>query len=199
MRIGIFGGTFDPPHIAHSILAAEAYDKLNLDLVLWVLTPDPPHKQEQPITGLAHRLKMVEIVVKHDPGFELSRVDIERRGPHFAVDTVQCIRQDHADAELYYIMGDDSLRDLPTWGRPDEFVRLCDALGVMRRPDVELNLEEIEASIGSLKGKVKYIDAPLFEISASNIRDRIVHQRTFKYYLLNGVYEYILEHQLYVH
>ncbi|MCX8025419.1 MAG: adenylyltransferase/cytidyltransferase family protein, partial [Thermanaerothrix sp.] len=90
-RLGIFGGTFDPPHVGHLILASEAADQLHLDRVLWVLTPDPPHKRGQPITPLAIRLKLVMAAIQEDPLFELSRVEIDRPGPHYAVDTLRIL------------------------------------------------------------------------------------------------------------
>ena len=196
-RLGIFGGTFDPPHIAHLILAAEAHSQLSLDRLLWVLTPTPPHKHEREITPLVDRLPMVQSAIDVDPDFELSRVDIERQPPHYALDTVRLIRQKHPQAELFYLMGGDSLRDLHTWYKAGEFVTACDFIGVMRRPDDNVLLLTVEEKIPGIQKKLLFIDAPRLEISASDIRRRISECRPFRYFLPPGVYEYVLKHNLY--
>lgn len=197
MRLGIFGGTFDPPHIAHLILAAEAHVQLKLDRLLWVLTPAPPHKHDRQITPLANRLPMVLSAIDGNPDFELSRVDIERQPPHFALDTVRSIRQMYPQAELFYLMGGDSLHDLHTWHKASEFVAACDFLGVMRRPDDDVLLSALEKEFPGIQDKLRFIDAPRLEISASDIRGRISDGRPFRYFLPPAVYQYIEEHDLY--
>ncbi|MFH2040120.1 MAG: adenylyltransferase/cytidyltransferase family protein, partial [Chloroflexota bacterium] len=97
-RIGIFGGTFDPPHIGHLILAGEAQGALHLDRLLWLLTPDPPHKSGQSLAGLEHRQVMLELCLANNPNFELSRLDIERPGPHYAVDTMNILAAQYPTA-----------------------------------------------------------------------------------------------------
>jgi nicotinate-nucleotide adenylyltransferase len=188
-RLGIFGGTFDPPHIAHLILAAEALDQLGLERVLWVLTPDPPHKPDRKITPLPFRLEMLLEAVKDCPPFELSHIDIDRDPPHYALDTVHLLAGQHPDAELIYLMGGDSLRDLPAWHKPAEFIVACHALGVVRRPG--------ERRLPGLSAKVRWIDAPRLEISASEIRRRAAQGRPYRFFLLPAVYEIILKRNLY--
>ena len=90
-QIGLFGGTFDPPHLGHLILASEAYSQLGLNRLLWILTPDPPHKQDQVITPVEHRLAMVNLAIQDNAKFELSRVELDRPGPHYTLDTVETI------------------------------------------------------------------------------------------------------------
>ena len=107
MRLGVFGGTFDPPHIGHLILAAEALDQLQLDKVLWLLTPFPPHKISQSITPLLQRLQMLQAALVDEPRFELSRLDIDRPPLHYAVDTLALLRQNVPSAQLVYLMGED--------------------------------------------------------------------------------------------
>jgi len=196
-RLGIFGGTFDPPHIAHLILAAEAYEQLRLDRLLWVLTPAPPHKHEREITPLVDRLPMVQSAIDEDPDFELSKVDIERRPPHYALDTVRLIRQMNPQAEMFYLMGGDSLHDLHTWHKAEDFVAACDFIGVMRRPDDGVELTIVEEKIAGIQDKLRFIDAPRLEISASDIRRRIYEGRPFRYFLPPEVYKFIQEHNLY--
>jgi nicotinate-nucleotide adenylyltransferase len=197
MRIGIFGGTFDPPHIAHLILADEASSQIGLERILWVLTPDPPHKHGQPITPLVDRLAMVEAAVENNPTFELSRVEIDRPPPYYALDTVKLLGEQHPGAELIYLMGGDSLRDLPTWHRPREFVETCHALGVMLRPEVGIDLLALETQLPGVSAKVCMIQTPLIEISASQIRQKVAQGGSFRYYLPQRVYDIIRERGLY--
>jgi len=197
MRIGIFGGTFDPPHIAHLILAEEALNQLDLDLILWVLTPDPPHKQGQPISPLEHRLELLEAAISDHPRFEPPRVDIDRPPPHCAVDTVRLLREKHPAAELIYLMGGDSLRDLASWHTPADFVLACDALGVVRRPNAVIALEDLETLIPGITPKVQFVEAPLLDIAASRIRHRIQAGLPYRYFLPTTVYRIIQARGLY--
>jgi len=196
-RLGIFGGTFDPPHIGHLILAAEARDQLNLDLTIWVLTPDPPHKQGREIASLDHRLAMVELAIADDPGFLLSHVDIDRPGPHYAVDTVGLLRQQYPEDDLIYLMGGDSLMDLPHWYRPEEFLSMLDGIGVMRRPGDEIDISGLLDELSMLSEKLNFVTAPLLEIAANQIRHRVMDDRAYRYYLTPRVYRYIREKGLY--
>ncbi|MBL7164814.1 MAG: nicotinate (nicotinamide) nucleotide adenylyltransferase [Anaerolineales bacterium] len=197
MRLGIFGGTFDPPHIAHLILAEEALHQLDLDLILWVLTSNPPHKLGQPITSLGHRLDMLQAAIFDNPQFEISRVDIDRPSPHYAVDTVCLLREEYPHAELVYLMGGDSLRDLPRWHNPADFVSACDSLGVVRRRKAQIELEDLEMLIPEITPKVQFVEAPLLEIAASQIRQSIRDGRPFRYFLPPEVYQIIQTRKLY--
>lgn len=196
-RLGIFGGTFDPPHVGHLILAAEARDQLDLDCTIWVLTPDPPHKRGQNISPLPQRLRMVELAIGDDAGFRLSHVDIERPGPHYSVDTVGMLREQYPDRELFYLMGGDSLHDLPNWRRPNDFLGLLDGIGVMRRPGDDIDLSELMEKLPALKHKLNFVTAPLLEISAQQIRRRAREERAFRYYLLPSIYEFIQREKIY--
>lgn len=196
-RIGLFGGTFDPPHLGHLILASEAQDQLELNRLLWVLTPEPPHKPEQLITSIEHRLAMVNLAIQDNPSFELSRVELDRPGPHYTLDTVQLISDENPGAEIVPIIGGDSLRDLPTWHRSKELLRRSHWVGVMRRPEDSANIEALERELPGIKSKVHYVDAPLLEIASREIRSRIANGETYRYYLPKPVYEYIEQHNLY--
>ncbi len=196
-QIGLFGGTFDPPDLGHLILASEAYSQLGLDRLLWILTPDPPHKQEQDITPVEHRLAMVDLAIKDNPRFELSNIEVDRPGPHYTLDTVKTIAEKYPDADITPIIGGDSLRDLPTWHKPKELLYACHWVGVMRRPGEEPDLRELERELPGISSKVHYVDAPLLEIASREIRSRVADGRPYRYYLPTSVYEYINEHQLY--
>lgn len=196
-RLGLFGGTFDPPHLGHLILASEAQFQLELTRLLWTLTPDPPHKQDQPITPIEHRLAMVNLAIEDNPAFELSRVELDRPGPHYTLDTVQILAEQNPDAEIVPIIGGDSLHDLPTWHRPKELLYAAHWIGVMRRPGESENLDELERQLPGISSKIHYVDAPLLEIASREIRSRIANREPFRYYLPRPVYEYIIEHHLY--
>lgn len=197
MRLGIFGGTFDPPHLGHLILAAEAIYQAELDRLLFVLTAEPPHKGDQPITPIEHRLDMLQAAIEEDLAFELSRLEIDRAGPHYAADTLKLLQEAKPDAELIYLMGGDSLRELPTWHRSQEFVAACHGLAVMRRPDDQIDLAQLEAEFPGIRSKLQFIDAPLLQIASRQIRRRIAEKRPFRYYLPPAVYQMILERKLY--
>src|SRR5512142_241728 len=196
-RIGLFGGTFDPPHLGHLILASEARSQLGLTRLLWTVTPDPPHKQGQSITPLEHRLAMVRLAIEDNPFFELSNVELDRPGPQYTVDTVKLVAEQNPRAEIVPVIGGDSLQDLPTWHHPKELVYAAHWVGVMRRPGEEVNLEELERELPGIKSKVHYVDAPLLEIASREIRNRVAAGKPFRYYLSPPVYEYIEEHHLY--
>src|SRR5690606_27840174 len=112
VRVGILGGTFDPPHIGHLILGEYAADALGLSRLLYMPAADPPHKRNKPKTPIQHRLAMLHLALADNPRFEISRVDVERTGPHYALDTVQLVQAQHPQAEIYFVMGSDSLYDL---------------------------------------------------------------------------------------
>jgi len=196
-KIGVFGGTFDPPHIGHLILASEACYQLDLQSILWVLTPNPPHKPNQPITPLIHRLSMLQVCLVDEPCFNLSRVDIDRSPPHYALDTMRILRSKYPDVHLVYLMGGDSLHDLPNWHHPQEFIRVCQTVGVMHRPGEHIDLTTLETLLPGITEKTRFIEAPMLEISSSLIRQNLQEGRPFRYYLLPPVYSLIKEHNLY--
>ncbi|MCJ7623045.1 MAG: nicotinate-nucleotide adenylyltransferase [Anaerolineaceae bacterium] len=193
MRIGIFGGTFDPPHIAHLVLAMEAHFQLKLELVLWVLTPKPPHKQKRVITPSDLRAQMVKAATASNSAFELSEIEINRSGPHYSIETLRLLAERYPGAKLFFLIGEDSLRELPTWYQPDELLRICAGLGVMRRPREEVDLDILEDRLAGIRDKIFYIDTPLLEISSTEIRKRIIQEKPFRYYVPHGVYQLIKE------
>ena len=196
-RIGVFGGTFDPPHIGHLILAAEACEALRFDRLLWVLTPVPPHKLNQSITSFEHRQRMLQLAISDEPNFELSSIEINRPGPHYTVDSMRLLGDEYPSADLILLIGGDSLRDLPTWHRPADLVSACHEIGVIRRPDDSVDLSAWERQVPGTQAKVRFVDAPLLDISSRAIRRRIREKLPFRYYLSPSVYEYIIKNKLY--
>jgi len=197
-RIGIFGGTFDPPHNGHLTLAAEALRQLDLSRVLWVLTPVPPHKHGQLITPADHRLEMVMLTIAGEPRYELSRVEFDRPQPHFSVDTLRLLRERHPDDALIFLMGGDSLRDLPAWERPAELIRRCDELGVLRRPGDNVDLLTLERILPGLTEKVRFVDAPPQSAAAREIRMRLRAGLSVRDLVPASVIQYIRDNHLYI-
>jgi nicotinate-nucleotide adenylyltransferase len=197
-RIGIFGGTFDPPHLGHLIVAETCADALDLSRVLWVPAADPPHKQDRGISAAQHRLIMVDVAIAGNGRFALSRVDVDRPGPHYSVDMVALIAEKYPDAALYFLMGGDSLRDLPTWHQPDRLIAQCQ-LGVIRRPGdrVDEIRPALYDALPALRGHLHVIDAPLIAISGSEIRQRVREGQSIRYRVPGAVAVYIAAGGLY--
>jgi nicotinate-nucleotide adenylyltransferase len=196
-KIGLFGGTFDPPHIGHLILASEAVHQLGLSRLLWMLSPDPPHKLEQPITPLLHRLEMLKLATADNPAFEISRLEIERPGPHYTIDTVRQLSQLEPNADIVLLLGGDSLRDLPTWRLYVDLVAEVSKIGVMRRPGDPFDMPALEEKIPGVTDKVVFIDAPLQDLASREIRRRVASGETYRYYIHPAVYDYIRANHLY--
>ena len=196
-KIGLFGGTFDPPHIGHLILASEAVYQLKLSRLLWMLAPDPPHKLEQPITPLQHRLEMLKRAIEGNPSFEISHLEIDRPGPHYTIDTVRQLSQLEPNADIVLLLGGDSLRDLPTWRLYTDLVAEVYKIGVMRRPGDPFDMPALEAEIPGLTEKVVFINAPLQDLASRELRRRVASREVYRCYVLPTVSEYIEANRLY--
>lgn len=195
--IGVFGGTFDPPHLGHLILADEGAAEMGLTRVLWVVTADPPHKPDRPISPAEARVEMVERAIGDDPVFELSHADLDRPPPHYAVDTLAWLREHGESGPFAYLMGSDSLVDLPTWHEPRRFVASCDWIGVLRRPGARVDWAPLDEQLPELRSKVQFFDAPFVGISGHEIRARVAADRPYRFLVLPRVAEVILQRGLY--
>lgn len=195
--IGVFGGTFDPPHVGHLVLADEGKAACGLSRVLFVVTGQPPHKPNEPVSPIDVRVAMVEAAIRSNPAFALSRADIDRPGPHYAVDTLRWLAERDPHASFVYLMGADSLRDLPTWHTPAEFVAACTLMAVMRRPDVNLDMPALESQLPGVTVKTRLFDAPLMDIAAHDIRSRVREGRPYRYLVSQGVADIIERQGLY--
>ena len=195
---GIFGGTFDPPHLGHITLAQSGIEEFGLDKVLWVLTHNPPHKPDDPITPLEPRRMMLQTAIMGLPNFELSRIDIDRPAPHYATGTMRALREANPDVHYLYLMGEDSLRDLPTWHNPAEFVDLCDMLGVMHRSSIQVDLDALEDILPGIGAKVRFSSAQQVDISATDIRRRVHEGLPFEHLVPHQVAHIIRDLELYM-
>jgi nicotinate-nucleotide adenylyltransferase len=195
--IGVLGGTFDPPHLGHVALAEAAYVSLKLERVLWVVTADPPHKPDTPLTPVEDRLAMVQAAIQASPIFEISRVDIDRPAPHYALDTVKILQAQYPGKRLAYLIGSDSLRDLPKWHEPKRFMDTCDLLGVLQRPGADPDLEQLEEILPGIIAKLEIFPAPVVDISAHDIRRRVRLGEPYSHLVPTGVAEIINTRSLY--
>jgi len=195
-RLGILGGTFDPPHIAHLVMADQARSQLNLSRVLVVLAGQPPHKLGRPVTPIEHRLAMTQLAIADDPSLALSRVEVDRPGPHYTVDTLAELRAARPEDDLYLLIGSDSLRDLMAWRDPARIVAQA-RLAVMRRPDAEPDMRALEVALPGISARVEWVDAPWLDISSSDIQRRVRAGLSIRHLVPTTVERYIVEHGLY--
>jgi len=197
MRVGVFGGTFDPIHYGHLIAAEEARWRLGLAEVLFAPAAQPPHKPGQPISAAEQRVAMVELAIAGNPHFRLSRVDLDRPGPHYTVDTIPWLQSELGPAaELYLIIGLDSLVKLHTWREPARLIRLC-RLAVVSRPGQQLDLGELEATMPGIGERLHLLETPEIGISAEDLRRRVREGQSIKYQVPEAVEGYIYAHGLY--
>ncbi len=195
-RVGILGGTFDPPHMGHLILAQYAFDALKLDQLLFVPAANPPHKQGDTKLSVEHRLAMLQLAIADNSQFSMSRVDVDRPGPHYSVDMLRILHSEYPQSDLYFVMGGDSLRDLPKWYQPDQVIRLC-KFAVMRRPQADISIDMHHDLLPELAGRLVIIDVPLIDISSSAIVARSSSGLSIRYLVPDAVLAYIKAHQLY--
>jgi nicotinate-nucleotide adenylyltransferase len=196
-KIGYFGGTFDPPHLGHLILAVEAHHQLELDRLQWILTPDPPHKTNHQVSPVEVRLEMLQLIIDTRPEFQISLIDINRDPPHYAADTVELIKKKNPADELVYVIGEDSLQDLPGWHAPDRFIAAVDTLAIAPRPGISTDLEEMERSLPGLAGKTIFLKDVRIEIASSLIKSRIKNFEPYGHLLPEAIADYLKFHQLY--
>ena len=198
MNIGVLGGTFDPIHIGHLALAEEVRGRLGLAEVLFVPAGQPYLKADTPISAAEHRLQMVRLAIANKPYFRLSTIEIERAGPTYTVDTIaELKRQLSSEDELYFILGWDSLEDLPHWHEPRRLVILCRLVAVPRVGCPVPDLSSLETKIPGLSKRVIMLNKPEIAISASVIRERVARGLSIEHLVPEAVAKYIREHGLY--
>lgn len=197
-RIGILGGTFDPPQVGHLILAEYTREALQLDHVLFVPVADHPQKKDTTRLTIRHRLAMLQLAIDDNDAFSISRVDIDRPGPHFSADTVKIIQEDYPEAQLYFVMGGDNLRTLPTWKRAEDLYHSC-RLAVMKRADEDISPDMHDDILPGLSSYVDIIDVPMLSvwISSTHVVQRLHDGLSVRYLVPDSVLEYIADNGLY--
>ena len=198
MRLGVLGGTFDPPHVGHLILAEVARAGLELEKVLFVPAGDPWRKADHEVTPAEHRLAMVRLMLASDPHFEVSTLEVERDGPSYTVDSLEALRQQYGSGlDLYFILGEDALHDLPNWKEPARIVSLA-WLAVAPRPvEGGQTRAGLEAAVPGLSERIVTLPMPTIDISSTALRERATAGLSLRYLVPLGVEEYIRRHGLY--
>ncbi|WP_028776309.1 nicotinate-nucleotide adenylyltransferase [Shimazuella kribbensis] len=192
MKIGIIGGTFDPIHIGHLLIAEQARDQMQLDKVWFIPTGHPPHKQGHQITDAQHRLAMVKIAAEENSAFEVLDWEIKREKLSYTIDTINWAVESYPSHQFSLIVGTDMVNNLPSWYQIDKLIQLVSIIAI-RRPGFAA-----ESLPDFIQEKLRWVeDAVEIYLSASQLRDRITSGRSFRYAVPNEVFHYIKEHRLY--
>jgi len=195
-RIGVLGGTFDPVHNGHLHIADALRTALNLDSVLWVPAGRPPHKSDQIVSSDRDRLAMLDLALADSVTNEISTIDIDRSGPSYTADTLEILAEHFPSARLFFLMGEDSLRDLPTWRDPQRILRVAE-LAVAGRPGVEADLESLELQVPGVRKRVFVVPTEEIAISSSEIRRRVRENQSIHGLVPATVEAYIHDRGLY--
>lgn len=197
-RVGIFGGTFDPIHLGHLIVAETLMDEFLLDRVVFIPAAVPPHKLGQEISDARHRYMMTMLAICSNPQFQASDMEMRRTGPSYSRDTLaELIREHGGETEFYFIVGADSVASLHTWNRIEELLSMCHFIGASR-PGCMPDMEEIRRRFGPLAEKIHCLETPELEISSTDIRERIRQGKTVRYIVPEAVEQYIYKERLYL-
>ena len=194
--LGVFGGTFDPIHVAHLAVAEAARDSLGLERVLFIPAGEPPHKRDRPITPAAHRLAMVEAAIADNPGFATSRMEIDRSGPSYSVETLAALRSETAQP-LAFIVSAEAYRELPTWHQPERVLELATLVVAPRDGHPPADPAFLGETFPATGVRVVFLDGPRMRLSASEIRARARAGRSLRYLVPDAVAAYIGDHALY--
>ena len=195
MRLGLFGGTFDPIHLGHLILAEQCREACRLDRVWFVVAGAPPHKRED-LTPVSHRIEMARIAIAGHQAFEVSEIEAGRPGPHYSVDTLEAVHRERPGDDLFFLIGADSLVDLPTWRNPAGIARLATIVVVNRPGMVEVD-PSILPSFGPGTRDLLFVTIPSIGIASKVLRQRLAERRTIRYMVPRGVEAYIETQGLY--
>jgi len=199
MNIGVLGGTFDPVHNGHLIIAEVVRKRLNLAEVIFVPAGQPWLKADKPITPAKHRLQMLRLSLADKPYFKISTMEIERGGPSYTIDTIIELRSKlNPGDELFFILGQDNLAQLSQWREPSQLIQLCYLVAVPRPGSPPPNLKTLEASLPGILQRVMLMDEPQVDISASEIRERVARGLSIRHLVPEPVNRYIKENRLYV-
>lgn len=199
MKIGIMGGTFNPIHIAHLILAQSSLEQLGLQKVLFMPSKRPPHKCNELIAEDRHRESMVELAIKDNPFFELSSVELLREGTTYTADTLQQLTQTNPDSTYYFIMGADSLFQMENWWEPEIIFKLAHIVAAVRGQETRDELKtQAEYLTEKYHANIHILNTPNLDIASHELRDKIAKGESIRYMVPETVYEYIKGHQLYM-
>jgi nicotinate-nucleotide adenylyltransferase len=196
MRIGILGGTFNPPHLGHLVAAQEAYRELDLDQVVLIPAGTPPHKPVDDEPGPEHRLELCRLAVGDDERFTVSDLELRRDGPSFTVDTLKTLRTQSPSDDLFLILGGDIAAGLPRWHEPERVLELATVAIAKRRGTAKAAVQD---ALAQLRGgeRARFFDMPRIGISSTMVRRRVRAGQPIRYFVGDGVMHYIETHRLY--
>ncbi len=200
-RVGVMGGTFDPVHYGHLVIAEEVRVALNLAEIVFIPAGHPPHKSTHAVTDAAHRLTMLELALASNPYFRISHIELERTGPSYTVDTLHALREQWgANTAVFFIIGWDSLEELYTWHKATAILTAVTHLVAVRRPGYEEDYiynTVLEQRLPGIQKRLLIVQAPQLEISATDLRQRVAEARPIKYQTPEAVETYIRKQRLY--
>lgn len=214
-RVGVLGGTFDPPHLGHLRAGEVARVALSLEKVLFVPAADPPHKQDQRITDAQHRLRMLELAIEGVEGFELSRLEVDRRGPSYTIDTMEALSSQLPDARFYFIMGSDAFREIRTWRLWESFLSST-SIVIHERPGDEDGPHQLLSDVLSDRPELRerfvevprdepvtreegifVLHSPMVSVSSTELRRSRSRGGSIRFLVPDEVAAYVDEHHLY--
>lgn len=198
-KIGLMGGTFDPIHYGHLVAAEEARINFNLSKVIFIPAGNPPHKKDYPVTDAEHRYIMTALAVNSNPFFEVSRVEIDREGYTYTVDTLKWFKEKYKDAvEIFFISGADAILDILTWKKVEEVMNYCTFIAATRPGYTSEQLERKVKEVKEIYGKEIFVlEVTGMAISSTEIRKKVKNGQSIKYLLPEAVEYYILKYNLY--
>lgn len=198
MKIGIMGGTFNPIHNAHLMLAEQAYEQYHLDEILFMPSKRPAYKELSEVIDEEHRCQMIQVAIEDNPHFRIDTMELKREGNTYTADTLIQLTQQHPDISYYFIIGADSLFQLERWSRPEIILSKASILAANREDkDVELVKSKIAELTSNYEAKIHLLQIPQLDISSKMIRRRLKEGKTIRYFVPKGVEDYIQEHKLY--
>ena len=198
MRIGLFGGTFDPIHLGHLILAEIVLEQMNLDTIWFLPSGSPPHKLKNEITPPRSRAEMVEFAIAGDKRFSMNPMEFEREGPTYSFETLELLRENHPEDEFFFIIGADSLEDFPGWKKPERIVELATVVAVNRGHQSDEEMERMKSALpDEIASRVEIVSMPAIDLSSTEIRKRVKQQKSIRYMVPHAVDAYIKNQNLY--
>lgn len=198
-RVGIFGGTFDPIHIGHLFIAQAAYETLGLSKVVFIPSGRPPHKEHSVRASDDERVEMLKLAVSGNEMFDTDLIEMHSEEYSFSYVTMQKLAALHPENEYFFLVGEDSLRDLDRWRHPEILVKYCNIAVAGRKGVSDIPVEELmEKQRKTIGGEYFYVDCPFIDISSTEIRRRISEGLSVKYYLPDSIIQYIKEKHLYI-
>ncbi len=197
-RLGIMGGTFDPIHYGHLVAAEMARSEFNLSKVLFIPSGKPPHKDRRDISEAVLRFEMIELAIQDNPAFDISALELERKGPSYTVDTLRVLRRTWPEHELYFITGTDALREIFSWREAEEILTMTEFIGAARPGfDASDFLLQVQQEHPETQGRIHYLEVPALAISSTDIRTRVKRGLPIRYLLPEPVRHFIQQYGLY--